>query len=597
MYMARRLITFIFIVLLCATALALSSCGFVEAEDVNLHFVIDGTSFRDVTRSAFLSTGLDVGEKMGYVFDGWYIDSSYTQYVNPGKVTADTTLYGRWVKEQIKTNTFTITFVMDDGTFVGTRQAASVGDIVYPAAPPKDGYVFGEWTGKPAVLTENVTITGVYRRVYVVTFRGEDDEELSVERVPDGSFATPPIPPKKEGDEEYSYEFAGWVSDEGDYNDVRQDMVVHATYDAITNRYTYTLHLQNGQADYVRTVEYGTQITLPSPTKDSTEDKTYTFLGWDVDEDGVKDDVKNKFRLYADFEAWALYEEAARYYTVTFDVDGATTEAQTTYRAAAAYPEETAPTRAATAEFTFAFVGWDTDEDGIADEGLASVEGDLVAVAVFGATVNRYTYRFALPDGTAYGEETTAPYGTPIELPEVSPEKEATDSYAYTFSHWSGYEEGMTLAADVTFVAVFNMHVRLYIVSFKYKGQTLASYKLSYGTVIDYDEAIKPYPYPLYPDEDDKAYAYSWNNWTPDYVVTKDITFTLDKNSNYDYVVTWQVEEGRSFDTYYCAGDVLALPKQPTRDGYEFVCWQDYDASLRVQSDMTVVAVWREVQA
>ena len=205
MYMTRRLITFIFIVLLCATALALSSCGFVEAEDVILHFVIDGTPFRDMTRNAFLSTGLDVGEKMGYVFDGWYIDSSYTQYVNPGKVTADTTLYGRWVKEQIKTNTFTITFVMDDGTFVGTRQAASVGDIVYPAAPPKDGYVFGEWTGKPAVLTENVTITGVYRRVYVVTFRGEDDEELSVERVPDGSFATPPIPPKKEGDEEYSY--------------------------------------------------------------------------------------------------------------------------------------------------------------------------------------------------------------------------------------------------------------------------------------------------------------------------------------------------------------------------------------------------------
>ena len=588
----RKVLTLMFLLIVLAAAACLTACGFIEVHDVNLHFVIDGTPYRDMTVSAYASGGLDVGEKVGYVFDGWYSDAEYSHAVNPAKVTSDATLYGTWRKEQIKTNSYTVTFIMDDDTFVGTVMAASLSDIRYPTPPAKEGYVFGEWTGRPAVLTEDVTLIGVYRRLYTVTFYGEDDEVLFSKEVAEGAYVTAPIPPKKEGDSQYSYEFDEWVADEGDYNNVQCDMSVYATYRAITNRYTYTLHLGNGEEDYTRTVDYGTQITLSEPEKESTVDETYTFVGWDVDRDGEPDKVDRRFRLREDFEAWAIYRVDTRIYAVTFDVDGTLDVIDVAYSDAAVYPGSTNPERARDAHYTYAFEGWDTDGDAEVDDGLSFIASDVYAVAVFSSTVNWYKYRFMLTADVPYTDSVYAPYGTPIELPEQDPVREANASFAYTFSYWEGYEEDMFLSADVTFNAVFSMHVRLYTISFFYNGEPLLEYRLPYGTVVDYDETYKPCPFPVYPDEDDKVYAYSWDDWAPDYVVTKDFRFNLSHYSAYDYVVTWQIDDTRSFNTYYRAGDVLALPKAPTKEGHTFVAWEGYDASATVEGNMTLVAVF-----
>jgi len=594
--MRKRLIVTLILITSLAAIAVLSACGFVEVHDVNLHFVIDGVAFRDMTVSAYASSGLDVGVKVGYVFDGWYADPEYTRATNPSKVTSDATLYGHWVKEQIKTATYTVTFLDDDGSLVGTVQASSLADIRYPTPPEKENYVFSEWTGRPAVLLADVTLTATYRRLYTVTFYSEDGEELYVQKVPEGSFATPPIPPRKEGDDEYSYEFYGWEAEEGNYNVVQMDLAVYATYRSITNRYTYSLYLENGEKTITRTADYGTQVTLPEPEKASTVDKTYTFAGWDTNRDGVVDKTDKRLRLYADFEAWAVYTENARVYSVQFDMDGTVYAVDVVYGEEAAYPAETAPARLADAQYTYAFDGWDTDADGVADEGLEFIASDVYAVAVFAATTNWYTYQFVLPDDTPYAEEVYAPYGTLIVPPETNPEKEANESFAYSFSYWDGYEEEMTLSEDVTFKAVFSMHVRLYTISFKYKGSTLLEYRLPYGTVIDYDEMYKPCPFPVYPDEDDKAYAYSWDNWAPNYVVTKDFRFNLSHYSAYDYVVTWQIDADHSFDTYYREGDLLALPKEPTLEGFIFAEWEGYDASTRVEGNMTMLAVFVPVE-
>ena len=590
----RKVLLVTSILVLLALSLVLGACSFVEVHDVNLHFVIDGAAYRDMTVSAYRTKGLDVGERVGHVFDGWYADADYTIPTNPATVTEDATLYGYWRKDAAKVNTYTVTFVTDDHTFVGTAQASSLAEIRYPTPPEKEGYIFSEWTGKPAVLMADVTLTAVYRRLYTVIFYSEDERELSREVVPAGSFATPPVPPAKEGDQEYSYEFSGWEADMGDYNDVQMDMNVYAAYRAITNRYTYTLHLENGQEDVSRTVDYGTQITLAEPTKDATVDKVYAFAGWDVNHDGTADRVDKRFRLYEDFEAWALYEVSTRTYRVSFDVDKTVDVITVDYGTDAEYPYDAQPERAKDAQYTYTFAGWDTDEDGLVDDALTAIESDVYAVAVFDAETNWYTYRFVLPDDTLYAEaEVYAPYGTVITLPETNPEQEANESFAYTFSYWEGYEEEMILEEDVTFKAVFSMHVRLYTVAFKYQGITLLEYRLPYGTVIDYDETYKPCPFPVYPEEDVKPYAYSWDNWTPNYVVTRDnIRFNLEHYSNYDYVVTWQIDETKSFDTYYREGDLLALPKAPTKEGYTFQGWEGYDASMTVTSNMTMAAVF-----
>ncbi len=576
-----------FLLLIAVLAALISACGFVEVKDVPLHFVIDGAAYRDMTVGSFAAGGLNVGEKDGYYFDGWYLDTTYTQKARPASLEQETTLYGRWQKERGEGKLYVITFVAE-GVVVGKQEVAALADIRYPAAPEVEGKVFSDWSGKPAVLTEDCVLTAVYRLLYTVDFVDEDGTLLLRQRIADGGFATPPVPPVKAGDAQYTYEFAGWYADEGDYDEVHSDMVVYATFDTIINRYTYTLHKQNGERDDERSVNYGTQITLPTPTKQPTVDTTYAFAGWDSDNDGEVDVTQNKFRLYADFEAWAVYTSAPRAYRVVFDVDGDKTGVDVLYGQSAVYPLSQAPARSATAQYTYAFAGWDTDADGVADGGLAFVDADIDAVAVFDAEVNWYTYAFLDADGVVLGEACYAPYGTVIEPPAEPPVKASTASYDFAFSEWDGYQEGMTLVEDVTFTPTFSMNVRLYTISFKYRNRTLAEYRVPYGTVIDYDERVKPCPYPV----EDEAYAYCWNNWTENYVVTKDFTFTLDRFSQYDYVVTWQIGEDEQLLAYYREGDYLALPAEPTREGYAFAGWQGYVAGTTVCEDMTLAALW-----
>lgn len=567
------------------------ACGFIEMQDVHLHFVVDGAPYRDMTVSAYIAGGLDVGENPGYQFDGWYTDSQYTHSADPAKATAEVTLYGRWVKEKAKTVCYTVTFLAEDGSKLSSMEAASLEDIVYPEAPELEGYVFVEWVGRPAVLKENVTLIASYRRLYRVVFVDDAGNVLDTQNVKDGDYATPPLPPVKSSTAQSHYIFTGWESDQGDYNRVHCDMTVYATFRAEDNLYTYILHTDNGAEEKPVTVAYGTEITLRSPVKAPFEAVAYTFVGWDVNGDGEPDNVGTRFRIYTDFEAWAIYAESQRTFAVTYRVDGNDTRVRVPYSEGSTYPLPD-PTRAATAQYSYTFGGWDTDRDGVADDGLSAVYGDIVAVAVFDSTVNRYQYSFEDTDGRVYASAENVPYGTEILPPDVTPEKEATDSFSFTFSAWQDYEAGMTLTEDMRFVAVFDMQVRLYTITFFYK-EKLREYRVSYGTVIDYDENIKPYPYPT---TDEKAYAYWWDDWYPDYVVTKDFKFNLTKSASYDHVVQWRITEDDVLLTYYRTGDVLALPAEPMREGYEFVGWQDYSADIRVQDDMTMTAMWRAVE-
>ncbi|MGE4548828.1 MAG: InlB B-repeat-containing protein [Intestinibacillus sp.] len=79
----------------------------------------------------------------GYAFSGWYKDSACETVWNFAKdtVTADVTLYAKWVK------TYTVTFDMNGhGSQVSTKTGVTTGSkISAPTAPTADGYVFGGW--------------------------------------------------------------------------------------------------------------------------------------------------------------------------------------------------------------------------------------------------------------------------------------------------------------------------------------------------------------------------------------------------------------------------------------------------------------------
>jgi uncharacterized repeat protein (TIGR02543 family) len=149
--------------------------------------------------------------------------------------------------------------------------------VTKPSDPEKEGYTFAGWTGAPANVTEDVTVTASYTiNTYTVTFVDEDGTSvLGTETVDYNTVwadVTKPSDPEKEG-----YTFAGWT---GAPANVTEDVTVTASY--TVNTYTIAFQnydgteLQSGDIEYGQTPTY----TGATPTKPATAEFTYEFSGW-----------------------------------------------------------------------------------------------------------------------------------------------------------------------------------------------------------------------------------------------------------------------------------------------------------------------------
>mgnify|MGYP002543931583 CR=1 FL=1 len=125
------------------------------------------------------------------------------------------------------------------------------------------------------------------------------------------------------------------------------------------------------------------------------------------------------------------------------DDDGAVLKEGTADYGSVIIPPET-PTKERTAEFTYIF---DSYRDYY--EGITQTDHEMVFVATYKKTVNKYTYTFINEDGSLLKKE-TADYGTLIVPPETPDKGEF-----YDFDIWQGYTDGMSLTEDATFKAVF----------------------------------------------------------------------------------------------------------------------------------------------
>lgn len=108
-----------------------------------------------------------ITSKAGYVFVGWYSDSSLTTKVTSITLTADTTVYAKWSKESTggggggggggATTKYTVSFKTTDGIVLDTTQKAEGLTLALSAYTfAKEGYKFEGWyTDKK--LTDKVT--------------------------------------------------------------------------------------------------------------------------------------------------------------------------------------------------------------------------------------------------------------------------------------------------------------------------------------------------------------------------------------------------------------------------------------------------------
>ena len=214
-----------------------------------------------------------------------------------------------------------------------------------------------------------------------------------------------------------------------------------------SKQYTYTFVNEDGTVLLEGKGEKGSQITPPAdPTKESTNEFSYEFIGWD----------KEVGKLEGDVVFTAQYKEVKRLYTYKFvNYDGTVLkEERVEYGTLPVAPDE--PERDATAEFTYVFSKWDKE--------ITKVEADVVYTAVYTTEKNVYKYKFVNYNGTVLKSEEVE-YGE-MPVAPADPTKEEDERRSFVFIGWDKPVEAIT--ENVSYTAVYKVSIK----NFKYTDLT-----------------------------------------------------------------------------------------------------------------------------
>ena len=299
--------------------------------------------------------------------------------------------------------------------------------------------------------------------------------------------------PAKASTVEYTYTFKGWsLTENGSVVDLTTQTVSKATtYYAVftqaVRKYTITWNVEGTKT--TTSVEYGkAPTTTLKPTKTATAEYTYTFAGWSLTSGGNVVDLTTQTVSKAT-TYYAVFTQAVRKYTVTWNVEGTKTTTSVEY---GKEPTTTLkPTKTATAEYTYTFAGWSTTSGGnVVDLTTQTIKANTTYYAVFTQTTRKYTVTW---DVNGKKTTTSVQYGK-APTTTLKPTKASTAQYTYTFKGWSTTENGnvvdlttQTIKSNITYYAVFNSTIRTYTVRFSVDGIVVQNETLEYGTTIKYN--------------------------------------------------------------------------------------------------------------
>ena len=331
---------------------------------------------------------------------------------------------GAWLKK-----------VLDEVTITAYGRSITLGDYV----PVRD-------------ITSDVSVSITFADLYSVTFVDEEGNVLFKGFMPYGAQLAPYCSDYvKEGHVQVMYDEDGFVVTEMP----AADSVITVALEA--NKYTVTFVDENGNVLFSDMFAYGTNPVYGGtlPTKESDLYKHYAFFGWADAQGNVYQGQLPA--VYADATYVAVFADADRYYTVTFDVLGNLVEKQYLYGQIPAYD--------ATLD-NLNFKGW----QGFGFE-LPAVTGDATYVAEYTATIIFWV------NGEVYFQTEVA-YGTPYaDFLPADPAKNdivlgASEFTTYEFNAWVNTVTGAGLTK-----AVANAEY----------GATFADVYTSYGSGVAFD--------------------------------------------------------------------------------------------------------------
>lgn len=373
--------------------------------------------------------------KEGYVFEGW------DRGVPTTMPAQNITLTARWKKA-----TYTINWdinadgVINDYDIVTTVEHGEIPSLPPFHVPTKDStaeysYTFtNSWLPALKPADGDATYTAQYdavRRKYTVKFLNYDGTELQVSEVEYGSL---PIyngkTPVKIDDKQYDYTFVGWLPQ-------IEKVTGNATYIANFSESIkkFTVVWLNWDGSVLETdigVEHGDMPRYDgkTPTKPSTDNKTYIFAGWDPQLSGVSSDV-----TYT-----ATFAEKTKSYSITWKNDDGSI-IDVTVVEHGKMPSYAAPTKPSTAEYSYEFAGW--------TPAVVPAVADATYTASYTATKIKYTVVWNV-GGVKTSE--SYEYGA---IPEFkgSTDKLAEGCTAFEFNGWD--KKLSAVVGNVEYTAIY----------------------------------------------------------------------------------------------------------------------------------------------
>ena len=263
-----------------------------------------------------------------------------------------------------------------------------------------------------------------------------------------------------------------------------------------------------------------------APTKQATGQYTYHFAGWTNAVCTVPTNIFDAVTGAVNY--YAVFTNTVNEYTISWDTDGDGDADDTTTVAYGTIPTHADGSKAADAQYTYSFTGWDTTP--------AAVTGPATYTAQFSSTVNEYTISWDTDGNGTVDDTTTVAYGT---IPTHADGSKAADAqYAYSFTGWDTTPVAVT--GPATYTAQFSSTVNKYTVTFEDDDHTeISSADYDYGTAAA--DIVKP----SNPTKAATAqYTYEFSGWSPTVAnVTGDATYTATYSSTVnEYTITWSID-------------------------------------------------------
>ncbi|MBQ7912224.1 MAG: InlB B-repeat-containing protein [Clostridia bacterium] len=255
----------------------------------------------------------------------------------------------------------------------------------------------------------------------------------------------------------------------------------------------YTILFKNGDVD-VKSMEISEGATVSyngiAPTKASTEEYSYTFIGWSLTDGGEVVDIST-ITVDGDKTFYAVFSQSVREYTVTWNVNGETTTETYAYGATPDYKNGT-PIVPSVGTTSYTFLGWADTISGNALETLPAVTDNVTYYAVFEEVTAQTKFTVTWMNGeTLLKTDVDVEYETQPEYVGETPTKDMTTECEYVFVGWATSADGEKLetlpvvTANATFYAVFEETARKYTVTWVIEGVEETS-QVGYGSVPAY---------------------------------------------------------------------------------------------------------------